>query len=561
VLGVKAQRTFAIALTVLGATVLAVWYILWLFLPSFNTAHTSIAGVTPKSSALPSTPGLARRVIVLFVDGISFDDARSLEELTPLRREGVFRPLAVPYPSYTDPAITSLVTGLDPIDSGMRLNGKVGGVPGLDSVTATAAGAKVAVRIRTRGWEGFGEHLRPSSADITDSPVHALTEIIAASLRGPSRLEPIDGTTPARELSFVYILEADKAGHIHGAASTEYKEACRTAASLVAMIARTVDLEQDAIIAVSDHGHLPRGGHGGAEPEVRRAFFLAAGSFVRRGVELDERPLRDVASTIAVLTGIRAPLMNQGRPMLDALTLDDQQRSFVLKAPFDQAARLLCRLRASPLCDGVEAITARLEKPDPEAWPAAEDLLDTLVRERAATLAAEAEAAAERRLTITGVALALLIAALAAWKRRVMLDVAKLSPITALHAIVYAAALALQGYRASFSTMTTQLGFYKDAFIASIIAIAVTLIAVRALRLGERLGTSLPYAVVGCTVAPLALLAAWVGLDPKTVPPPVEGVLLLIGSPVILSACLLAIAATALAPRPKPRDLTPAPKP
>jgi hypothetical protein len=488
--------------------------------------------------------------VVLFIDGISFEVARSLGDLMPLRREGVFRPLHVPYPSYTDPAITGFVTGLDPADSGMRLNGKLAGAVGIDTVTAAAADAKVPVRVRSRGWEGFDEHLRPRGADIGRSEFLPAAEVLAATLRGPSPLDPIDGKSPAREVSFIYVGEADKAGHYFGAASKEFAEATRFAAALVASYARTLDLEHDAIVVVSDHGHMPKGGHGGEEPEVRTAVFLAAGSFVRRGVELGERPLRDVASTLSILAGLRAPTSGLGRPMLDAFTLDEEQRSFVLKAPFDQAARMLCRLRASPRCAEIDPLVRRLREADPEAWPAAEALLDDLTRERDASVASAARRDAKNRLLVLSVTLALAVAAFCVTRSKAAIEAARLLPLIALHAGIYAAILALLGYRASLSSLTTQIGFYKDAFIASAVAIGITLLAARA----RRAGPLFPFALIVGTLTPLALLAAWVGLDPKVVPPPTAGVLLLIGSPAILSACLLGALFDAL---PTPRAAKP----
>ena len=122
--------------------------------------------------------------------------------------------------------------------------------------------------------------------------------------------------------------------------------------------------------------------------------------------------------------------------------------------------------------------------------------------------------------------------------------IARLLPLIAFHAGVYAAVLGLLGYRASLSSLNGQLGFYRDAFIASTAAIALTLLAARA----RRAGPLFPFAAIVATLLPIALLAAWVGLDPKVVPPPTAGVLLLIGSPLILSACLVAALWSALPP-------------
>ena len=85
-------------------------------------------------------------------------------------------------------------------------------------------------------------------------------------------------------------------------------------------MSEALDLEQDVLIALSDHGHRKRGGHGAIEPEVQAAFFLAVGAHVSRGVRLPERPMRDVAATVAALAGI-APPRDGFVPMLDGFNL------------------------------------------------------------------------------------------------------------------------------------------------------------------------------------------------------------------------------------------------
>lgn len=524
------------------ATLVTIWYVLWLYLPSFNTTRSPLDGVGHAPSARRPTPGLARRLVVLIVDGVSYSVVRSLDELLPLRRAGVLRPLVVEFPSYTDPAITSFVTGLDPVDSGMRLNGKTTGAVGLDAVTIAAADAGVPVKVRSRGWEEFEHLIRARGADVSHSQVRFQAELTAAGVKGWPALAPIDGASPARELVVAYVVDADKAAHHHGMASPEFSDASHLAASLVARYASTLDLEQDALVVVSDHGHLVKGGHGGAEPEILRSFFLAAGPFVRRGVELGERPLRDVASTLSVLAGLRVPSSNLGRPMLDAMTLDDEQRSFVLAAPFEAASRLLCALAPSPRCSRIEPLVDRLQKADPTAWIEAESLLDGMIHERRVATATSWERRARLRL---GLGLAFVVAAAAALflrRRHAAREALKLLALPALHATLYGAGLFVLGYTASFSSLKTQPMFYRDAAYASVVAIVITLLVARAWRAG----TLAPWVILGATFTPIALLAAWVGCDPRDVPPPTEGILLLEIAPMVLSAGLLAVFTQAL---------------
>jgi hypothetical protein len=66
--------------------------------------------------------------------------------------------------------------------------------------------------------------------------------------------------------------------------------------------------------------------------------------------------------------------------------------------------------------------------------------------------------------------------------------------------------------------------------------IAVALLS----RIGRpgRLG---PWFLLAATAVPYALLAAWVGADPMTPPPPVTGAVLFLVAPAVLSAAVGAI--------------------
>ncbi len=51
-----------------------------------------------------------------------------------------------------------------------------------------------------------------------------------------------------------------------------------------------------------------------------------------------------------------------------------------------------------------------------------------------------------------------------------------------------------------------------------------------------------PWVLLAATVVPFALLAAWVGADPETLPPNVAGVLVFLLGPALPSAALGAVA-------------------
>src|SRR5262249_50711348 len=150
------------------------------------------------------------------------------------------------------------------------------------------------------------------------------------------------------------------------------------------------------------------------EPLATSAFVLAAGGLLRHGVELTEaRPIRDIAPTLSVILGVRAPTSSLARPMLDLLSLDELEASIVIGAPFDQTAHFLCRLTPQDRCAEVDPILARLRpsdprKIDPTAGEDAAALLDALTSARDRSLATKAEEARPPRLAIAaGVIVAL----------------------------------------------------------------------------------------------------------------------------------------------------------
>ena len=83
------------------------------------------------------------------------------------------------------------------------------------------------------------------------------------------------GRTSPSSLVFVHVLRVDTAGHKHGGASPEYAQAAREADAILAeLVAAAPDARW---FALSDHGHIAAGGHGGEEDYVRRGDRLHRG--------------------------------------------------------------------------------------------------------------------------------------------------------------------------------------------------------------------------------------------------------------------------------------------
>jgi hypothetical protein len=128
---------------------------------------------------------------------------------------------------------------------------------------------------------------------------------------------------PGNQLVLVHIGGVDTAGHATGAASPGYREEAARAAGQVAALAALWG-ERGPLVVLSDHGHMPRGGHGGSQLAVRRAFFVAVGPGVRPGAHVGLARASDVAPTLAALLGVGAPTEAEGRTMVELLAADAQ---------------------------------------------------------------------------------------------------------------------------------------------------------------------------------------------------------------------------------------------
>src|SRR6185436_9796137 len=137
--------------------------------------------------------------------------------------------------------------------------------------------------------------------------------------------------------------------------SARYRAAAQAADRQVQALAASWG-ERGPLVVLSDHGHMPRGGHGGTHAQVRRAFLLLAGPGVRPGLRLPDASTTDVAPTLAALLGVAAPAQALGSAILGALALDDRARGARLQA---ESARLAL---VGPLAEAGRGRLARAER-------------------------------------------------------------------------------------------------------------------------------------------------------------------------------------------------------
>ncbi|MBP9208479.1 MAG: alkaline phosphatase family protein [Kofleriaceae bacterium] len=324
----------------------------------------------------PGTPRLARHVFLVIVDGLRHDASRPLPYLASLRQRGVDAVARSHYPSWSRPNYVSILTGVPPQASGVRTNRHFTPVM-LDALMdrTRAAGLRTAVAsdnsplpalfLRPVDVEqleriNIDTMTEPDEADRADVPDIELRTSFDDSRYAPWPGGVIDAVLAQRasgpDLQVVLVGVVDDNGHAHGAASEEYAAATRMADRTLARALAGVDLGQDAVVVVADHGHTDRGGHGGVEPEVMQVPLVLAGAGVRVGATIDGARLIDVAPTVAALLGVPAPGHGLGRTLTELLVLTPQAAQARADADGRRLAvtqRVVARSRQSSLAEAV----------------------------------------------------------------------------------------------------------------------------------------------------------------------------------------------------------------
>ncbi len=325
------------------------------FMRDLEIANPALAA-TPPWIENPNTPRLSRRVFLVIVDGLRSDHSYQLPFLDDLRRKGLDLEAQSHYPSWSRPNYVSILTGVPPLASGVRTNFHYTPVlldslmdraraAGLKTATATDYGLLPSLFLRPIGKGEVA--IDPDEDDEEEFDIDVMVENPAskrarrapdAMYRTPfhdARYVPWPGgfaeagaslVEGDAELVVLLISNVDIAGHTHGAASDEYREAAQISDHALSRVLGKVDLSLDTIIVTADHGHTDRGGHGGTEPEVLTVPLIMAGAGINAGATIYDAHLIDLAPTVAALLGIPAPGHGLGRTLVELLNLDADAR-------------------------------------------------------------------------------------------------------------------------------------------------------------------------------------------------------------------------------------------
>lgn len=240
---------------------------------------------------------VSEHVLVIGIDGVRWDTllSESTPHLDSVAAQGFRAPVRVndDGPTISGPAWATVLTGVLPSRHGIADNDFTGhrlaehpdvlslarsqrpgiatwaGAAWLPLVTAASGGPM----LLGGGWSPGGEQAHTAEEwEVADS---AVTAACVEFLRSH------DGARGS--LVFCYLGGVDEVGHVHGVGPL-YRDFVRRSdarvGDLLAVLATRPSEERWTILAVTDHGHVDAGGHGGDTDEERTAWLVAAGSDV-----------------------------------------------------------------------------------------------------------------------------------------------------------------------------------------------------------------------------------------------------------------------------------------
>lgn len=216
--------------------------------------------------------------------------------LSSLAEHGVHVDMSMPAPTLSGPGWATLLTGVTADVHGVRDNSFFGNrLPAHPDLLSRAFYAdQSTVTFAAAGWSPLVDARGPGPV-IHERREQRLAGLhFVVSREGEVHGFPVsDAQTAdhtdfalrqdrAPDVSFVYFGGVDEAGHLFGTEGPQYRRAIsRIDTHIARILTRIEDRRQRGerwlVVAVTDHGHLPTGGHGGASDQETASFVLARG--------------------------------------------------------------------------------------------------------------------------------------------------------------------------------------------------------------------------------------------------------------------------------------------
>jgi hypothetical protein len=325
----------------LGLALLSVGAYFWVIklMDSAQSYRSPLANTAPTPGQTLGAP-ITRRVVIVLIDALRFDTATSssaMPYLNEIRDRSATAIMHSQPPSFSAPAWTTILTGAWPDINDSQLFNPPKGTQARtfsqDDIFASAQ--RSGLRTAVSGYKWFEGMLSKSGVD---AGFYTSGEDDAADIEVVNAALP--WLTQDYQLVLIHLDQLDYSGHYQGGPlSPNWNAAARRIDNLLKAIVTQLDLSQDTLIVISDHGQIDRGGHGGPEPVTLIEPFIMTGAQVVPG-KYSDMNMVDIAPTLAVLLGTNIPASNQGQVLKSMLTLTPEQDVAIQDALISQQSRL-----------------------------------------------------------------------------------------------------------------------------------------------------------------------------------------------------------------------------
>lgn len=295
---------------------------------------------TPPAASKPMYAPITRKVVLVIIDALREDTSLKKEvmpNLNQLRQIGAWAHMHSQPPSFSQPGYSTILTGAWPeLNDSPVVNVGVNEIWKFTQDDLFSAAKRAGLQTAISAFDWF-EKLLPD--DEVDTGFFTQTEDRQGDL------EVVEAALPwlitnEHQLVLIHLDQVDYAGHHEGGPrDPRWDEAAKRCDDLLGKIMATLDLQEDTLLVISDHGQIDRGGHGGQEAVTLIEPFVLAGKGVKPGHYADVQMV-DVAPTLAALLGTSLPASTQGHILTEFLNLTPQQGAVAVNAQEKQQKAL-----------------------------------------------------------------------------------------------------------------------------------------------------------------------------------------------------------------------------
>jgi len=329
---------------------IATWGYIWAtgMMDSIFEYRSPLRGTPPVKSE-PMYAPISHRAVLVIIDALREDTSLKNEimpNLNRLRKNGAWARMHSQPPSFSQPGYSTILTGGWPeLNDGPVVNVDVNEIWEFTQDDLFSAAKQADLRTAISAFDWF-ERLLPDKS--VDKGFFTEKEDKQGDLEVVQAVIPWLKTNE-HQLVLIHLDQVDYAGHHEGGPrDPRWDEAAKRCDDLLGEIIGTLDLQQDTILVISDHGQIDRGGHGGQDAITLIEPFVLAGYGVEPGHYADVQMV-DVAPTLAALLGTSLPASTQGRALTEMLDLDPHQKIAIAQAQAKQQEKMVDAYRKAVL--------------------------------------------------------------------------------------------------------------------------------------------------------------------------------------------------------------------